>query len=133
MLNTSKFAALTLFSALAINSAFAEDEAKTAVMVNGIAVPQARIDFRVKAAITQGQIDTPELRKAIRGKKMRFERLQGIAGHIIDNLIGYYKSTSGGRPPRSGERMPIRVAGKERTVTFHGEDSVNVDGTDYRR
>lgn len=73
MLNTRKFAALALLSALAINPAFAED--KTAVMVNGIAISQARIDSRVKAALAQGQQDTPELRKAIREDIINLEVL----------------------------------------------------------
>lgn len=74
MLNTSKFSALTLLSVLATNIAFAEE--KAAVMVNGIAIPQARIDFRVKAAIaSQGQADTPELRKAIREDIINLEVL----------------------------------------------------------
>lgn len=74
MLKASKIAALTLLSALAINTAFAEE--KSAVMVNGISIPQARIDFRVKEATsTQGQADTPELRKAIREDIINLEVL----------------------------------------------------------
>lgn len=73
MLNTRNFAALTLFSALVINTAFAED--KAAVMVNGIAIPQSRIDARIKAAAAQGQPDTPELRKAIREDVINLEVL----------------------------------------------------------
>lgn len=73
MLNTRKFAALTLLGALIAHTAFAED--KAAVMVNGVAVPQARIDFRIKAAIAQGQPDTPELRKAIREDVINLEVL----------------------------------------------------------
>lgn len=73
MLNTSKFAALTLLSALAANTAFAED--KAAVMVNGVAIPQARIDFRIKAAMAQSQPDTPELRKAVREDIINLEVL----------------------------------------------------------
>jgi peptidyl-prolyl cis-trans isomerase C len=64
MLKIGKFAALAILGALAIDPAFAED--KSAAMVNGVAIPQARIDLRVKSAITQGQTDSPELRKAIR-------------------------------------------------------------------
>ena len=73
MLNTRKFAALSLLSALASNIAFAEDNA--AVMVNGVAVPQVRIDSRVKAALAQGQQDTPELRKAVREDVINLEVL----------------------------------------------------------
>src|SRR5574340_16280 len=64
MLKIGKFAALAIMGALAINPAFAED--KSAAMVNGVSIPQARIDLRVKAATAQGQPDSPELRMAIR-------------------------------------------------------------------
>ena len=71
MLKTGKFAALVILGALAINPAFAED--KSAAMVNGISIPQARIDLRVKAAAAQGQADSPELRKAIREDMINVE------------------------------------------------------------
>jgi peptidyl-prolyl cis-trans isomerase C len=71
MLKTGKFAALAILGALAINPAFAED--KSAAMVNGVSIPQARIDMRAKAATTQGQADSPELRKAIREDLINIE------------------------------------------------------------
>lgn len=71
MLKTGKFAALAILCALAINPAFAED--KSAAMVNGVAIPQARVDMRVKAAVAQGQADSPDLRKAIREELISIE------------------------------------------------------------
>ena len=71
MLKTGKFAALAILGALAINPAFAED--KSAALVNGVSIPQARIDLRVKAAAAQGQADSPELRKAIRDDMINLE------------------------------------------------------------
>ena len=71
MLKTGKFAALAILGALAINPAFAED--KSAALVNGVSIPQARIDLRVKAAAAQGQADSPELRKAIREDMINVE------------------------------------------------------------
>jgi peptidyl-prolyl cis-trans isomerase C len=71
MLKTGKFAALAIFSLILINPAFAEDQ--SAATVNGISIPQARIDLRVKAAAAQGQPDTPELRKAIREDMINLE------------------------------------------------------------
>jgi len=71
MLKTGKFAALAILGALAINPAFAED--KSAAMVNGVSIPQARIDTRVNAATKQGQPDSPELRKAIREDLINIE------------------------------------------------------------
>jgi peptidyl-prolyl cis-trans isomerase C len=64
MLTTGKLAALAILSLLAINPAFAED--KSAAMVNGISIPQARIDLLVKGATAQGQQDSPDLRKMVR-------------------------------------------------------------------
>ena len=71
MLKTGKLAVLAILGALAINPAFAED--KSAAMVNGVSIPQARIDMRVKAAAAQGQADSPELRKAIRDDMINVE------------------------------------------------------------
>ena len=71
MLKISKFATLAILSALAANPAFAED--KSAAMVNGVSIPQARVDIRVKAAVAQGQADNPELRKAIREDMINLE------------------------------------------------------------
>jgi peptidyl-prolyl cis-trans isomerase C len=71
MLKIGKFAALAILGALAINPAFAED--KSAALVNGVSIPQARIDLRVKAAAAQGQADSPELRKAIREDMINVE------------------------------------------------------------
>ncbi|MDD2914924.1 MAG: peptidyl-prolyl cis-trans isomerase [Gallionella sp.] len=56
--------ALAIFGVLAVNTAFAAD--KPAAVVNGVAISQARVDQRVKAAAAVGQADSPELRKAIR-------------------------------------------------------------------
>lgn len=71
MLKTVKIAALAIIGILAINPVFAED--KSAAMVNGISIPQSRIDLRVKAAAAQGQPDTPELRKAVREDMINLE------------------------------------------------------------
>jgi len=68
-----KLAALAILSALAINPAFAQE--KSAALVNGISIPQARVDFRVKAAASQGQPDSPELRKAVREDMINLELL----------------------------------------------------------
>lgn len=40
--------------------------AQTVAKVNGVAIPQARLDFMVKAAIAQGQQDSTELRNSLR-------------------------------------------------------------------
>jgi peptidyl-prolyl cis-trans isomerase C len=64
MLKTHKLAAIVILASLAINPAFAED--KSAAIVNGVAIPQSRIEMDVKGAESQGRPDSPELRKAIR-------------------------------------------------------------------
>jgi peptidyl-prolyl cis-trans isomerase C len=71
MLKINKFAALAILGALAVNPAFAEE--KSVAMVNGVSIPQARVDMRVKAAAAQGQADSPELRKAIRDDMINLE------------------------------------------------------------
>ena len=71
MLKSPRFAVIALLSALAINPVFAEE--KSAAMVNGVSISQARVDARVKAALNQGQADTPELRKMIRENMIKFE------------------------------------------------------------
>ena len=73
MYKTGKFAALAILSALVINPAFAEE--KSAALVNGVSIPQARLDLRVKTATTQGQADSPDLRKAIREDMINLEVL----------------------------------------------------------
>lgn len=80
MFKSVKFAALAILGALATNSAFAED--KSAAMVNGISIPQTRIDLRVKAAAAQGQPDSPELRKAVREDMINLEILAQEAAKL---------------------------------------------------
>ncbi len=63
MFKTGTYAVLAILSALLVNPAFADD--KPAATVNGVAIPQARVDMRVKIAISQGQPDTPALQKAV--------------------------------------------------------------------
>ncbi|MBI3478750.1 MAG: peptidylprolyl isomerase [Nitrosomonadales bacterium] len=73
MLKTGKFATLAILSALVANPAFAEE--KSAAVVNGVSIPQARIDLRVKIATAQGQPDSAELRKAVRDDMINLEVL----------------------------------------------------------
>ena len=73
MFKTARLASLAILSAMAISTAFAED--KSAAMVNGVSIPQSRIDIRVKVATQQGQPDTPELRKSIREDMINLEVL----------------------------------------------------------
>ncbi len=71
MFKYGSFTVLAILSALAINPAFAAD--KSIAMVNGISIPQSRVDMRVKAAVAQGQEDSPELRKALREDMINIE------------------------------------------------------------
>ncbi len=78
MLNFSRFALLSalLFAA----GAQAADSGKPVALVNGVAIPQARVDLRVNVAATQGgQADTEELRKAIRDDLINLEVLSQAA------------------------------------------------------
>jgi peptidyl-prolyl cis-trans isomerase C len=56
-----------------VNPAFADD--KSAAMVNGVSIPQALVDMRVKMATSQGQVDSPELRKAVLDDMINLEVL----------------------------------------------------------
>jgi peptidyl-prolyl cis-trans isomerase C len=75
-----KFSKLTLLSALLAIAAGAQaaDE-KAAALVNGVSIPQARVDMRVKAAAQQGQPDSPEIRKAVREDLVNLEVISQAA------------------------------------------------------
>lgn len=80
MLKPSNIAALALLAAIAANTVnaadkVAEQDKNTAATVNGVAIPQARVDLRLKAATQQGQADSPEMRKAIKDDLINLEVL----------------------------------------------------------
>ena len=77
MLKYSKFAVFALLGAIATSAAYAES--KSAATVNGVAIPQSRLDMRVKAAMAQGQPDSPDLRNAIRDELINIEVLAQAA------------------------------------------------------
>jgi len=68
----SRLAAVAVLAAAMASPVFADDTTAAAT-VNGVAIPQARVDLRVQAAARQGQADTPELRKAIRDDLINLE------------------------------------------------------------
>ena len=63
MLKTSRLAALAILSVITSSPVYAENKSTT--MVNGISIPQERVDLRIKIVTAQGQPDSLELRKAI--------------------------------------------------------------------
>ena len=71
MLKTTKLAAFAILGVFAAGSVFAEDNAVT--KVNGVPIPQERVDLRVKIVTAQGQSDSPDLRKAIREDLVNIE------------------------------------------------------------
>lgn len=71
MLKTDKFAALVIFGVLAASSVFAEG--KSAALVNGVPVSQARVELNVKTAVAQGYADNLEMRKIILGNLINLE------------------------------------------------------------
>lgn len=79
MLKTSRIAALAILGVIAVSPAYAEDKpaadktAVTVTKVNGVTIPQERIDLRIKTVTAQGQPDSPELRKAIRDDLVNIE------------------------------------------------------------
>lgn len=76
MLKYSKFAVVALLGAFAASSVQAESKA---VVVNGVTIPQSRIDLRVKTALSQGQPDSQELRNAIMDELINIEVLAQAA------------------------------------------------------
>ncbi len=71
MLKYSKLATIALFSAFAINQVYAQE--KPAAVVNGVVIPQARVNMHVKAAASQGKMDSPEMRLAIKDELINRE------------------------------------------------------------
>ena len=77
MLKCPNFAALTILCVIASSSAYAESKAPATV--NGVAIPQARLDMRIKAATSQGRPNTPELRNTILDELVNLEMLAQAA------------------------------------------------------
>jgi len=71
MLRTLKLLALTIFGIIAASPVYAGNQA--AAKVNGVPIPQERVDMRVKVVTAQGNPDSPELRKAIREDLVNIE------------------------------------------------------------
>jgi peptidyl-prolyl cis-trans isomerase C len=61
----AKWVALPLAAALITLAVQAQDKTNVAV-VNGVPIPQSRMDFIVKSQVQQGQKDSPELRQQIK-------------------------------------------------------------------
>lgn len=65
LIKFSQLMAIGISGMIAVTAAHAQPVAPLA-KVNGVVVPQSRLDFIIKARTTQGQPDTPEVRKALR-------------------------------------------------------------------
>ena len=81
MLKFSKLFLLTALLAAGVTAQAADDKsAANLSLVNGVSIPQSRIDMRVKVATTQGgQTDSPDLRKAIRDDLINLEVISQAA------------------------------------------------------
>lgn len=77
MLKYSQIAVLAILGVFITGTANAES--KSVAKVNGVSIPQVRLDMRVKAAMAQGQPDTPELRNAVRDELINIEVLAQAA------------------------------------------------------
>jgi len=77
MLKFSKFALLSALLTATACAQAADD--KAAALVNGVSIPQARVDLRVKVAAQQNQPDSPELRGKIREELVTLEFLSQAA------------------------------------------------------
>jgi len=81
MLKFSKLALLSALLAIAAGAQAADEKTadKPAALVNGVTIPQARVDIRMKAASQQGQPDSPEIRKAVRDDLVNLEVISQTA------------------------------------------------------
>lgn len=83
MLKSSKVALMSALLAFAAGAHAADEKpaaGKSAALVNGVAIPQSRVDLRIKIATTQGgQPDTEEMRKAIRDDLINLEVISQAA------------------------------------------------------
>lgn len=81
MLKFSKFFLLSALLAIAAGAQAANEKTtdKPAAIVNGVSIPQDRVDIRLKAATQQGQPDTPDIRKAIRDDLINLEVISQAA------------------------------------------------------
>ncbi|ADE12227.1 peptidylprolyl isomerase [Sideroxydans lithotrophicus] len=77
MLKFSRFALLSALLAIAAVAQAADE--KAAAIVNGVSIPQARVDIRIKVAAQQGQPDSPEFRKVIRDDLINLEVISQAA------------------------------------------------------
>lgn len=65
LIKFSQLIAIGISGLIAVTTAQAQPAVPMA-KVNGVAIPQSRLDFIMKARATQGQPDTPEVRRALR-------------------------------------------------------------------
>jgi len=65
LMKFSQLMAIGISGLIAVTAAQAQPVVPMA-KVNGVAIPQSRLDFIMKARVSQGQPDTPETRKALR-------------------------------------------------------------------
>ncbi len=90
MLKFSKIALLSALLALNATAQAAEDKPapasdkpaaeKSAALVNGVSIPESRVELRIKVATTQGgQPDSPDLRKAVREDLINLEVISQTA------------------------------------------------------
>ncbi len=73
MLKLLNIPTLAILGTIFATSVWADD--KTVATVNGVAIPQERAELMAKAAVAQGQEDTPQLRAAIRDELIKLELL----------------------------------------------------------
>lgn len=62
----SQLAVLGISGLIAVTTVQAQAQSPSMAKVNGVAIPQSRLEFIVKARAAQGQADSPESRKALR-------------------------------------------------------------------
>lgn len=70
---THSFSTLALTLALSVLATTALAQGKPAAKVNGVAIPQYRLDHATQSRTAQGQPDTPQLRRSVRDTLINLE------------------------------------------------------------
>lgn len=89
-LKSSAIALLSISGILALSACNAEEPAKNVAVVNGVPIPQARLDFVAKMQMAQGQKDGEDFRKQIREALITREIISQEAIKIgLDKRVDY--------------------------------------------
>ena len=98
----SRLTALSICGLIAATTVQAQSGGSSLAKVNGVSIPQSRLEFIVKARTLQGQPDSPETRKTLREDLITEEVIaQEALKKRIGQGPGFRDPTGDGAPDRS--------------------------------